>query len=529
MAKQLYESEPVFRATVDECSDLLAPFMGRDLRSLLYPENADTEEAKSSLNQTIYTQPALFVVEYALAQVWKLWGIEPEAMLGNSIGEYVAACLAGVFSLEEALRVVSARGALIQSLEPGAMLAVPFGEEQARSLIGPELSLAVVSGPSSCVYSGSRERIHQFKDQLAARGLNTVLLATSHAFHSHMMERALPTFQEIISKVRLQRPRIPFISNVTGTWITGEDATDPAYWVKHLRQTVRLGDGMDELLRTPNPILLEVGPGRTLGSLIQQCGRSSQISVLSSVRHHRQQASDEKFILETLARLWSEGAKVDWEGFHRDERRYRVPLPTYPFERESYWIEPAKRSGSRNETELSEKSTPLQTIPAREGDGFVFGDYGSLESERRAKLQKGKCKDAQDSSGSNSELKGHSRPPLSTPFSAPSNNTEKAVCRIWETLLGIRGIGIHDDLFDLGGQSLTAIQLISHLRSAFAVDVPVNAVFEAPTVASISKLIEQLTAATKPSAPVSIARIPRAASRLKAPLKTSKEKTGILS
>jgi acyl transferase domain-containing protein/acyl carrier protein len=342
MARELYESEPTFRANVDRCAQLLVPELGCDLRDILYPTPADEAEAATLLTQTSITQPALFVVEYALAQLWLEWGVRPEAMIGHSIGEYVAACLAGVMSLEDALRVVALRGRLMQSLPAGAMLAVPLTEDEAQSQLGADLNLAAINAPQMSVVSGPIQRIAQLEEELAANGFRCQRLRTSHAFHSSMMEPILRAFTEELSRISLQAPRIPFISNVTGRWITVDEATSPQYWARHLRQAVRFSDGVAELLNEPNRVLLEVGPGRTLCSLVrQQLNADANQLVLTSLGH----AQDERplrTLLSTLGRLWVSGLDVSWPGFHAHEKRRRIPIPTYPFERQKYWIEPVR-------------------------------------------------------------------------------------------------------------------------------------------------------------------------------------------
>jgi acyl transferase domain-containing protein/aryl carrier-like protein len=341
MALELYQVEPTFRKEIDRCSELLKPHLGLDLRDLLYPSAEQAEEAAQQLRQTSITQPALFVIEYALAKLWMAWGVQPAAMIGHSIGEYVAACLAGVFSLEDALALVAARGRLMQQLPAGAMLAVPQPEREVRPLLGTELSLAVINGPALCVVSGATEDVEVLHSQLAARGIACRRLQTSHAFHSAMMEPILEPFSAEVSKIERNPPQIPYVSNVSGTWITAAEANDPGYWARHLRQTVRFADGLQQLFDNPDQILLEVGPGRTLTTLAtQHPGRAAQQLVLSSVRHPHDRQSDVAFLLTTLGKLWLGGAKVDWPGFHANERRLRLPLPTYPFERQRYWIDP---------------------------------------------------------------------------------------------------------------------------------------------------------------------------------------------
>lgn len=360
MGLELYQSEPTFREMVDECCELLKPHLGLDLRDILYPDDGRVEEATEQLRQTAITQPALFVIEYALARLWMEWGVHPQAMIGHSIGEYVAACLAGIFSLEDALALVAARGRLMQQMPGGAMLVVPLPEREVQPLLGEALSLGVINGPSLCVVSGPTEAIEALQSQLTQKGLTCRRLHTSHAFHSAMMDPILEPFTERVRRVTLNPPHIPCVSNVTGTWLTTEEATDPGYWARHLRQTVRFAEGIQQLMKDPDQILLEVGPGRTLTTLVtRHPSKATGQVVLASIRHPQDpQSSDVAFLLTTLGKLWLVGAQVDWAGFHVHERRLRVPLPTYPFERERYWIEPQERVTDVRRSELLDSRKP---------------------------------------------------------------------------------------------------------------------------------------------------------------------------
>ena len=340
MAAELYGSERVFRERVDYCSEFLKPILQLDLRDVLYPEEAAREEAALKLDQTLITQPALFVVEYAMACLLAEWGVRPSAMIGHSIGEYVAACLAGVFSLEDALRLVAARARMLQDLPGGAMLAVQLSEARVREMLNGELALAAVNGVGQCVVSGPAPAVGQFEQQLAAAGVASQLLRTSHAFHSAAVEAALEPFVGAFEGVELKAPQLPFISNVTGTWVTVEEATDPRYWARHMRQTVRFLDGVEELLKTPEAVLLEVGPGLTLRTLARwHPHKKPQQLVISSIPNPREQQSDTAYLLKTLGHLWLAGIEADWAAFNAGERRQRLPLPTYPFERRRYWVD----------------------------------------------------------------------------------------------------------------------------------------------------------------------------------------------
>lgn len=345
MGKGLYETEQYFRQQVDYCANLLKPHLGFDLRDVLFPPPEFSSQAEERIQQTWITQPALFTIEYSLAKLWMSWGIKPKAMVGHSIGEYVAACVAGVFTLEDALALVAARGKLMQSLPGGSMLAVPLPEPDILPLLGNDLSLAVINAPRMCVVSGSYEAIDRLNSDLTARGVACRKLRTSHAFHSLMMDPILDQFTELVKSVSRHAPEIPYLSNVTGGWITAEQATSPSYWASHLRSSVRFAQNLEVLFKE-TPILLEVGPGQTLSSLARQHPKkSANQAILSSLRHPQEQISDTVFITNSLGRLWLSGASPDWQAYHAGDTRRRIPLPTYPFEHKRYWIEP-KKAGS---------------------------------------------------------------------------------------------------------------------------------------------------------------------------------------
>ena len=348
MGLELYRSEKVFRQEVDRSSELLQRSLGFDLRQALFPREDQIAEADEKLTQTFITQPALFVIEYALARWFQSLGVVADAMIGHSIGEYVAACLSGVFSLEDALRLVAVRGRLMQGLPGGAMLAVQIAEKELQPWLNEKVSLAASNGPSLCVISGPHEAIDAAQTELTERNIDCRRLHTSHAFHSSMMEPILQPFIQELENVSLKAPQVPYISNVTGTWITEAEATSLEYWARHLRQPVRFSAGVAELAPDPPRIMLEIGPGQTLCTLVrQQPDRRAAQMLIPSLRPPQERQSDMAFTLTALGKLWLAGVEVDWRAFHREDQRRRVCLPTYPFERQRYWIEPARNTEAR--------------------------------------------------------------------------------------------------------------------------------------------------------------------------------------
>jgi acyl transferase domain-containing protein len=274
-----------------------------------------------------------------LARLFIEWGITPEAMIGHSIGEYVAACLAGVFSLEDALSLVATRGRMMQEMAAGAMLAVPLSHAEVAPMLDSELSVAAVNAPSRCVIAGTTESVKRLEAQLKDKGVECRRLHTSHAFHSKMMEPMLERFVREAAKIRMYEPALAYLSNVTGTWVKDGQVTEAAYWGKHLRQTVRFADGVGELLQEPR-VLLEIGPGQTLNGLVrQQMKRSAEHSVVSSMAQTQEKRGDGGSLMHALGKLWLNGAEVNWKNVYEGEQRRRVALPTYPFERKSFWVE----------------------------------------------------------------------------------------------------------------------------------------------------------------------------------------------
>lgn len=367
MAREIYQTETVFQEQVDYCSEILKPLLGLDLRHIIYCSESNIDEVSKQLQQTEIAQPAIFVIEYALAKLWQSWGVEPQAAIGHSIGEYVAATLAEVFSLEDALSLVAARGQMIQQLPTGAMLSIPLPADKIKSLLGEKLSVAAINQPSQCVVSGSIAAVETLQNQLAAQGIECRRLHTSHAFHSQMMEPILEAFAERVKKVTLNPPKLPYISNLTGTWITVTQATNPDYYAQHLRSTVLFAQGVEKLLATPEQVLLEVGPGHTLTTLVKRHpDKASAQTVLTSVRHPQEKQSDTRVLFNTLGQLWLTGVKVDWFGFYSQEEYYRLPLPTYPFERQRYWIDPPQKA-AWGQLQILPTTSQLWTLLAQAG------------------------------------------------------------------------------------------------------------------------------------------------------------------
>jgi amino acid adenylation domain-containing protein/FkbH-like protein len=337
MCADLYAAEPDFKADIDRCAKLLEPELGEDLRETLFaPEGNDAAER---LKHTVLAQPAIFVVEYALARQWQRWGITPELMLGHSVGEFTAACLAGVFPLEDGLKILAARGRLMGEVERGSMLSVrlPAGELVPR--LPADLDMAAENGPSLCVVAGESAAIARFAAELEADGVAVRELHTSHAFHSRMMDGVVARFREVIAAAKLSAPGLPILSTVTGKPLSAAEATDPDYWASHLRHTVLFHRAVDAAAaEKPGRLFLEVGPGQTLTMLARQTAGKRAVACLASCEHPAAEAPDRRRMLSTLGELWCHGVDIDWKSVHSATPARRVSLPTYPFQRRRAWL-----------------------------------------------------------------------------------------------------------------------------------------------------------------------------------------------
>ncbi len=448
MTENLYQNELKYRVTIDECAELLIPHLQLDIREALF-----NPDSRQDIHQTTWTQPALFTVEYALAQLWIQWGVQPAAFIGHSIGEYVAACLSGVFSLQDALALVAFRGRLIQSLPAGEMLAVPLSEPQAQMWCSEAISLAAINHPKQCVLSGLPSAIAQLQVALQEQGIESKRLQTSHAFHSHLLEPVLATFFDRLQRIQFQKPKFPYLSNLTGDWINPEAVTHPHYWVQHLRHTVRFADNLENLFASGVDVLLEVGPGHSLSKLARRYpAYPADCMALQTLPPATDVLEEIHHLQETVGRCWLRGINLDWQAFYADEQRLRLPLPTYPFERQRYWIEPIASNPLANANMPASTQETAATVDAR-----CAGETGLV--------------------------------PSVPDDNAPSTETERKVAAIWQLLLGVTP-GRDDDFFTLGGDSLLSVQVLSRLRESFEVEISLNLLFERPALKDLANWLD---------------------------------------
>ena len=482
MGIDLYRTEPIFREEVDRCFEILNTMVDVDLKEILYPHpgcrggspcpphpvNSPLERGApqgrgvSDIHQTEITQPLVFAFEYALAKLLIRWGIKPRAMIGYSFGEYIAACISGVFSLEDALKLVITRGRLTQQTPAGAMISVPLPEEELKPLLNKDLSLAIVNGPT-CIVSGAGEAIRAFETEMKQKRIICVPLNISQAIHSRLMESIRQEFQHSISQFRLNPPQIPYISNVTARWITGTEAVNPKYWGDHLCTTVRFSHGLKELLKQDNAIFIEIGAGRILGMMVRtHPDKKPGHLVLNTVKHQQEKITDDYFLLDKLGQLWLQGLRIDWQAFYENEKRYRVSLPGYPFEGKRYWLDhninPFQIGIGAQTQLLSRESQPEQ------GGGAAPGPTVGLQ---------------------NREIGDETHEP-------PRNELEQKIARMWQEYMGVEKVSIHDDFFYLNGNSLIATQLMARLKQEYQVEIPATRFYENPTIAHLAEIINEL-------------------------------------
>ena len=372
MGRELYETERAYRAAFDACLAEMPSALAQSLRQQMRPAS-DTAKPHDAFEDPRTALPALFATEYATARLLDAWGVTPAGLIGHSMGEYVAACLSGVFTLRDAIFLVTERARLFSTLPPGAMLSVELPEAELLPLLGDTLSIAAVNAPSLCVASGPVDSIDALEQELRARDVSTSRIHIAVAAHSAMLDPILDEFRAACARVTFAAPQVPFISNLTGTWITATDAMDPEYWVRHLRHTVRFGDGLQSALSGAHTVLLEVGPGRTLCNIAR--AHSAATIALPTMRHARaEEASDVEMLLGTVGQLWEHGVGVRLAALHRGTRRRRIPLPTYPFERQRYWLD----AGVRRESD-SPRADAVVRVPE-------LRDWFSMPSWHRSAL-----------------------------------------------------------------------------------------------------------------------------------------------
>lgn len=470
MGADLYSMERSFREAFEQCSEIAGNHIRINLCELLY----NSAEDPDCIKQTGITQPLLFSFEYALVKLWENYGVTPQAMIGHSIGEYVAACVAGVFSLEDALFLVCERGRIMQQQPSGGMLSVNLSPTELISFLDSGIEISVINAPSMCVVSGTHEHLEKLSRKFADHNIDYRRINTSHAFHSYLMQGAVHSFNPLLNRITNTKPLLPFISNVSGSYFNDSDLSNKSYWGRHLRETVRFHDGVSRLLDDGYRIFLEVGPGNTLVSFVCSSFASwkavhhdhnENILALSSVRHFRQHQNDSVYFLNSLGRLWQHGVDVDFSSFYEGESRYRVSLPCYPFEKKKCWI------------------NPVSKVDVSIGIGINPQVVDSFS------------------------MKG----PGKTKVASKSNKSESAdlseiIGSIWKDLLGLNSVEPQKSFFESGGDSIWASQLLSRIRDKINIEVPLSTLYKAP---SLAQLIEEIKKLEPVSITESSRKVPR--------------------
>ena len=447
MGAQLYATSPVYRRHLDECAARFEPLIGTDLRTVLCAPGG--EDADAALGQTRLTQPALFTIGYALTRLLDdEWGVQPVAMLGHSIGELVAACVAGVFTLDEAVELVALRGALVQQCEPGAMAALGASLDVVTAMLPDGVSIAAVNAPEQIVVSGSADGIDELVDRAEHDTVRCTRLSVDRAFHSALLDSAIARFTAAAARIRLQSPQCRFLSNVTGTWITGAQATDPEYWGRQLRATVQFAPGLAELRAAhPEAVLVEVGPGHTLRGLVAANSPGTEVVSMLGGR-----SGDSGVVAAAAAgQLWVAGVELTWPDFGGLRR---VPLPTYPFQREPLWVVP----------------------PRPVADGAPDGPVSSAAAD----------------SGAGTPAASRTAPRMVEKVSGADipEVSQATIDQIWCEAIGVTSVEPHDNFFDLGGTSLIAAQIVMALEQRCGVTVSIAELWDqGATLADLADLV----------------------------------------
>lgn len=459
----LHAAEPLFAERIDRGLSELATHSDYDFARLLLGAGGEARLVEDFARPTVQL-PALFLVEDALAALWMSWGIRPSALIGHSMGEIAAAHVAGVLGFADALRLVVARAELVERAPRGGMLSVALPVAEVDPLLGGELDIASVNTPGSCVLSGTMAALETLRGRLVDRGVDSRWVPLASAGHSRLFDAFLAEYAASFARAALRPPSIPFLSSLTGTWITDEQATDPGYWARQYRHTVRFADGARELLGHPDRLLVEVGPGQTLSTFVHaQRDLLAGRLVVPSLRSPPEAGSNVASLYDALGRLWLAGADVDWRAFSACERRRRVPLPTYPFERKRHWFDEAAEPVRRGER--------LRSL-ARRGVALARDALARLHREAPARTA--------------TETQAQSE----ATAVAPRTATERQVAEIWQDVLGSRGMSIHDDFFELGGNSLLVTKVIARVNQAYRIELSLLTMFESPTVAELASCIE---------------------------------------
>lgn len=470
MGKQIYEQYPSFKAIIDEGLEILKKETGTNYGSVL-GYNADEKGESTLINDTINTQPILFLVEYAFAKFLIDLGIKPAQMIGHSLGEYVAACASEVFTFEEGLKLILKRAQLMNEMEKGSMLHVNQPADKVKALISANISIAAINTNDTCVISGETELIKETAEQFAAKEIDAILLKTSHAFHSEMMQPMLKSFEQELNKINWSKPKFAFVSCTTGAPITNEEAQSSTYWVNHLRQTVNFNKGLDYLLNKGFSKYLEIGAARTLLTFLRQNKNSTTaITTAAVLRHPKEKKDDSYYLLNALGTLWNAGLDVDWTAYYKEQARNRISAPTYAFDK---IIFPCKV----NPIQKLIDSNALNGMNGQSINSFAYS--AEVPNDQN-----------EGSSSTESEVFIIERPDLDAEYLTAQSHTEKELTTLWKSIFGYDEIGINDDFFELGGDSLKATTLLRKIHKTFNIEVSIGDFFDKCDIQQLAKEID---------------------------------------
>lgn len=448
MGRDLYLTEALFRETMDEGFSLLKKMTGVDYAGIIFPENGSHD-----INHMVHTQPMIFLFGYSLSRLIMSWGLNPQYMIGHSVGEYIAACLSGVMSFEDALYLVVKRGQLLSETENGLMISVPVTEEEAQAYCTKDISIAAVNGPHQVVFSGSLNVMSELTARLEKEDISYIRLYASHAGHSSLVETVLPAYRNEVAEITRSAPRIPFISNLTGNFIQDAEAVSVEYWLRHMRETVRFSNGINTLLALNKELVfIEIGGGHSLSTLLRQQKHAQDVLGFNLVRHPNEKCHDGEYLTSRLGHLWCHGLSIDWKAYYKNEQRKKIPVPTYSFEKIKFraTVNPFKHlAGSEPESDPQEESTQ---------DTIVRKD----------------------------------RPHLSADYVAPATDTETQLAAIFGSFFNIEAIGVEDDFFELGGDSLKAMMILKKIMKEYEVQLTVKSFFEKRTIKLIALEVDDL-------------------------------------
>jgi malonyl CoA-acyl carrier protein transacylase len=505
MGRQLYEKAPTFRQALEECEEILQPYLETSILEIIYPKD---QEKSSLVDQTAYTQPAIFALEYALFKLWESWGIKPNVVMGHSVGEYVAACIAGVFSLEDGLKLIAMRGKLMQQLPSGGeMVSVMASESQVTEAIKEytsQVTIAAVNGPESIVISGESGAMATICDILKNMGIKTKKLQVSHAFHSPLMEPMLTEFEAVAKQVTYNEPKIPLISNVTGTEV-GAEITMAEYWVRHVRQPVRFAQSMETLHKQGAEIFLEIGPKPVLLGMGRECLMGEKKLWLPSLRSGKPNWSQ---MLQSLGELYVRGVKIDWLGFDQDYSRNKVALPTYPWQRKRYWVtDPRPGKSQDKKSIISEEKVQLDGVDIQlqerqvnkdkrlQQPKLILSDPESLSFSNAASTIELPAKMESD------QLAVQVKPAdIESENITKLNTVDRGVTQIRETLKESLADALYADIseieedkkfVDLGLDSILGVEWITNINKTYNLNIKVTKLYDYPTLLDLAKYIAQ--------------------------------------